>query len=440
MNLRKINIKNVTLTEFARNVGTLLTGNIASQIILYSVVPIITRLFRPEEFGVFAIFGALVVLLSRFSAFSYNHAILLPRSNTEALKLFQLAAIIILGFSILLVPFFTWGSQTLDLFSLGKYRSWFALMPVAVALSGYNDLLIGWHIRNKRYRLLGGAKVLDALVSSSVKVLVGIYFGSCVGGLIGGFLGGTLTSLILLGLLLGCHKESKTSKKFNKNGERTITLKDVANRYRKFPLFVTLTQTINIMSQKMVIFVFASFFPANVVGYYNLAQRVASNPTGMLSDAVQKVYYQKSAAEVAHNISILPNLKRLILGLALIGLVPFSILFIAGQPIFSFLFGKEWVSAGLYAQLLAPWLYLKFLTNPARLVFYVRQRQEVLFIMNLVSLCIRAAALIIGALIYRSVIQALLCFVFASSATEIVICYLSLQEAGKPLNLVEETI
>ena len=51
-------IKNKVLkSEFNRNVLTLMTGTTIAQALPIAITPILTRLYTPEDFGVFAIFS-----------------------------------------------------------------------------------------------------------------------------------------------------------------------------------------------------------------------------------------------------------------------------------------------------------------------------------------------------------------------------------------------
>lgn len=422
LSLIKRYIKTFIGIRFIRYVGILFTSNITSQIVIYSSIPIVTRLYSPKDFGVFAIFGALVGLLTKFSSFSYSQAILLPRTDTEAFRLVQLSAIIIFVFSISLFVIFINKNWIATLFHLSEHIFWFYLVPLGVAFVGYRDLLMNWHIRNKQYKIVGLGKIIEAFVSVSIKILLGIYLGSCVGGLISGFLGGVIASIIFLGI------------KFNyniKNKETFWTLRNVAIKYKKFPIFVSFAQALNVLSEKIIIFIFALFFPKAVIGNYNLTQRTITNSINLLSDAVQKVYFQKSAAQVTKNIPILPDLKKLIKTLVFLGFPPFIFLFIAGRSIFMFIFGDQWATAGTYAQITAPWFYLRFITNPARLVFYVYHRQEILVVMNFLALCGGASALVIASILFKSAKIALIYFVCIGSTTEILTCVLAFREAAK---------
>ena len=51
-------------SEFVRSVATLMSGNFLAQAITLGAAPIVTRLFSPEEFGLFAIIMAIIRICS----------------------------------------------------------------------------------------------------------------------------------------------------------------------------------------------------------------------------------------------------------------------------------------------------------------------------------------------------------------------------------------
>ena len=71
--LTKLKLK----SEFTRNVLTLMTGTTIAQAIPIAINPILTRLYTPEDFGVFALFIAITSIFELFHykiSFYYNFA------------------------------------------------------------------------------------------------------------------------------------------------------------------------------------------------------------------------------------------------------------------------------------------------------------------------------------------------------------------------------
>lgn len=93
--------------SFARNVLTLMTGTTLAQAIPIAVSPILTRLFSPAEFGVFAVYLAIVSVLAILATGRYELAIMVPKKDRDAAALAVAAFMLSLFVSlvILLVVF-----------------------------------------------------------------------------------------------------------------------------------------------------------------------------------------------------------------------------------------------------------------------------------------------------------------------------------------------
>ena len=65
-------------SEFSKNVLTLMTGTTIAQAIPIAISPILTRIYSPEDFGVFVLYTAIVSLVTAISTGKYELAIMLP--------------------------------------------------------------------------------------------------------------------------------------------------------------------------------------------------------------------------------------------------------------------------------------------------------------------------------------------------------------------------
>ena len=79
------------LPVFARNVATLMTGGVIANLLSLAAIPIVSRLFNPDDFGVAALFVSITTILSTVATLRYEHAIVLPESREEAAEIATLA-------------------------------------------------------------------------------------------------------------------------------------------------------------------------------------------------------------------------------------------------------------------------------------------------------------------------------------------------------------
>ena len=70
-----------TGNTFRRNAGILFAGSGLSQLIAVLVLPLLIKYYGPEEYGAFAVFVALAVLIGSVSTGRYDAAIVLPEKD-----------------------------------------------------------------------------------------------------------------------------------------------------------------------------------------------------------------------------------------------------------------------------------------------------------------------------------------------------------------------
>ena len=62
-------------------------------------------------------------------------------------------------------------------------------------------------------------------------------------------------------------------------------------------------------------------------------------------------------------------------GLAAAGAIPFAILWLYGQPLLTLLLGEQWLVAGHYLEIMAPWLLSVWVAAPCNAIFVVLRVQ-----------------------------------------------------------------
>jgi len=68
-------------SDFSKNVLVLMTGTTIAQAIPIAISPILTRLYSPEDFGVFALFVAITSVFGSVANGRYDLAIMLPKKD-----------------------------------------------------------------------------------------------------------------------------------------------------------------------------------------------------------------------------------------------------------------------------------------------------------------------------------------------------------------------
>ncbi len=378
-------------TSFTENVLKLVTGSVVARGLGVLAAPIVTRLFAPEEFGVAALFASIIGIISVAACLRYDLSIMLPKTDEEAANLLGLSlffVLIITSISTLFV-FFA-GDLIVRLLNSSELKKYLWLVPVSVFVSGTFMALNYWNSRTKHFGRLSIARVISSVVVQTTKLGAG-FAGFVSGGvLIGtGILGQIVSTLVLGGQIW------RDDRHLFKANIRYKTMIAGLKRYKKFPTIDIWGALLNTTSWQLPALLLSAFFSPIIVGYYALGTAVIRMPMNIIGGAIAQVFYQRAcdAKNKGESSQIVENVyKRLVA----IGLFPMLLLCLVGQDLFSVVFGHNWAEAGLYTQILAPWMFFTFISSPLSTLFSVFERQGSALIVHSTIFITRLASLYIG--------------------------------------------
>jgi len=420
---------NKNLSGFISNVAILFTGSVISQSLVVFLTPVIARLFVPEHFGTVAVIVSLSTILSGISIFKYELALIVAKNESEVQSLTALSASILIIFSLfillncsILSYFFS------DLTLLEIVGSWIFIIPIAVFLSGFFRIMNSLHMRKKSFKKIAASQVINSISVRGYRIISGLYFGSTVTHLIVGYLLGYLAAIVLL--IKGLKKiEIKSIFKVN-----YIELKEIAFKYKKFPLFSTPTVLLLTTSRNLPVIMFSILFSQHNVGLLAMALRLIQIPLSMLRDSFRQVYMVKitELRNENKNKEVKESLKIITIVLAISSIIPLVVLIFWGEMLFSYILGVNWTQAGTYASILAPGFISFLIAAPSSALFVVYNRQELLLKIQLYRLILTIIVFLLSyfyslvpknTLILYSAVYIIFGIVIFSSAYKIV-CFL----------------
>ena len=157
-----------------------MTGTTIAQAIPIAISPILTRIYTPEDFGIFALYISFSSIFSIIATGRYELAIMLPKKDSDAINIVVISffmSFIISFIAFLLIVFF---NQPIASFLGNKeISSWLYLIPVSVLLTGMYQSFNYWNNRHKRYKQLAFSKVVQSGTSATSNLGMGFNdFGS----------------------------------------------------------------------------------------------------------------------------------------------------------------------------------------------------------------------------------------------------------------------
>lgn len=386
-----LNIKSMFSGTFIRNVILVATGTASAQIITTLFSPIITRLYGPEAYGIMGTFNSIVFIIAPVVALTYPIALVLPKNDTEANGLARISLyitiVITLAISVIIVFF----SETLSrIFNIEEIEPFLLLLPLAIFLSGFMQIIEQWLIRTKQFHISAKSTLLHSMIIQGGKVGIGL-IQPTAGVLV--FLSAITNGVkALLMYTLSIKSERKLNFYLNKN----TNLFSLAKKYKDFPIYRAPETLLNTISTNLPTLMLTTFFGPASAGFYNLGKSVLGIPTQLIGKSVADVFYQRVSEAANNNEMLTPLIKKATFLLAIVGIFPFGIVIFFGPVLFSFVFGDEWEMSGHYARWIALWSFFVLLNRPSVQTLPVLSAQNLLLIYTIISLVIRILALIIG--------------------------------------------
>ncbi|ABV66947.1 O-antigen translocase [Aliarcobacter butzleri RM4018] len=374
-------------SEFSKNIITLMTGTTIAQAIPIAISPILTRIYTPEDFGIFAIYLAITSIIAVIATGRYEMAIMLPKEEKNVKSILKL--IIILLSIVTFVTFlivFIFNNEITNLFQNKEISNWLYFLPISVFLVGiyqvYNYLLI----REKNFKRLSTNKVIVSTTNASIQL--GYEFAISNGF---GLLFGNIISYIISIYFIIRSKVVNKYFHFKKN-----SIKEVAKEYQNFPKYDVPSVLVNVVANQLPLLALGKFFGLGVVGFYSLMYKVLMMPISLLSSTVLDVFKQRATEDYNKYGNCKDIYIKTFKSLVILGIIPFTILGIFAPEIFAFIFGKDWKVAGEFAQIMTPMIYLKMISNPLSYTFYIAKKQKIDFLGQIFLLIFIIFAIFIG--------------------------------------------
>ncbi len=402
-------------SEFTNNVLTLMTGTTIAQAIPVAIAPVLTRLYTPDDFGIFGIYIAVISIISVIASGRYELAVMLPKKNEEAVHILALSVFIAFIVSILcLIVLFIFEPAILGLIArsytdadVGSLRLWLYMVPISVLFIALFQAFNYWSTRQKTFRYNAMARISHSTVYASGAVGLGFATHGSMGLIIGNVLG-YLTAFTALFI-----KSFKSvSSKWQTVNLRN--LKKVAAKHKLFPLYNAPQALLGSGQAQGIVFVISYFFQLSIVGFFSFTNRIMHIPVTVIGASMHQVFYQKASQIHNEGGSLRPLLVNMYKKTAMIALPIFTIAVLAGPFLFGFIFGEAWHFSGVIAQILAPWLFFNFIANPVASLPLILNRQKKAVAITAVDFVLRLSALVAGGLA-GSIVLALALMSFSCS-------------------------
>lgn len=395
-------------SEFSRHVLTLMTGTTIAQAIPVAISPVLTRLYTPAEFGVFALFIATASVLTAAANARYELAIVLPEADDDALSIAALGLLISSAMSgVLLLAVITFNTAIAKALGSMDVAPWLYFLPVVVFFTGFFNVLNYYASRQKRFSDIASASVAKAVVMAAVQLSLGMLkFGT--GGLVAGHVAASFAANLRL------LRKTRIDRSLREVVDRVRMARN-ARRFKDFPLYSLPAVFANSLSNNAGSVLIARFFSTAVLGHYALVQRVLGMPAALVGTSIGQVFYQRAAEERRIHGTAIRAFTSTLKKLLVIAVPTFTLAFLLVEDVFAFVFGEPWREAGRYAKILVPLFAVRFVVSPLSVINQVNLNNRFGLGGNLALLALTVCAIGGGGLLGLSIENVLVLWSISAS-------------------------
>lgn len=385
----KLNSKLNAQGGFFKAVSVLVGGTAFAQGITFLALPILTRLYSPEDFALFAVYTAIMGMGAVVACLRLEIAICLPARDEDAASLLALSLIFVTILSMACAVIVTlWPQKIANLLGQPQLSNYLWMFPLGVWLTATYSAIQNWATRKKYFSSIATTKIAQASIGSSVQIGIGLSGFAPLGLLLGQlFLSGTG----IVGLAKKAWKDDKS--KFQLLSWHSML--EQLREYKKFPKYSTLESFANTAAIQIPLILIAAIAIGPEAGYLLLATKVMSAPLGLIGKAISQVYLSRAAEEYRRG-NLGDFTADVVASLSKIGIGPLVFIGILSPAIFPLLFGVSWGRAGELVMWMIPWMVLQFIASPISMCMHVRGWQRAMLILTIFGIMLRIGALYIA--------------------------------------------
>lgn len=342
-------------SDFAKSVTTLVSGTVLSQLIVFALSPLISRLYSPEESANFSIYARIILFVSTIATARFESALALPKRNEHAFSLYRLIVqLVIISFFISILV-----SIIYVFFGLKKTDESFIylMIPFGFAPLCMMNIGNGWAMRLGQFKEISRVRMLNSLSMNLSNVFLG-WLGLGYKGLILGYIIGV--TLPGAWFTRKYHLLKLKYKDFTIRKRKSV----IGKTYIEFPKVNLPHALMDITRELLIVYFILLFFDKKVLGSYDFSFKMLKLPLTVIGGAIGQVYFQKIASKKNNGESLIEITIQTMRNLFFISIVPFTVLYLWGEELFSFVFGAEWSLAGKYSEIMAPWLMMNLVVSP----------------------------------------------------------------------------
>lgn len=373
------------MKSFLSNSLKLSSAPFITQIISFLALPIITRAYDPDLFGVFNLLVSTAAFISVFCCMGFDQAVVLPEKEEDGISLFQLSFFFTLLITILTLPVLILLETFVFSENIKLIKEYIYFIPLLVLISGLYNSFLAINIRMSNFGSIAFGRVINVTFNKSFIIFFSIFYISSVYSLLYGYIIGFVFLIIILVY------SAKNINLFNVKNNFI----DLIKKYKQFPIFIIPNDFLFRGKKAFIAFLIVYLFSANDAGQYGIALMILALPTTIIGSSISEVFYKKIATiKDAKNLSIitLKLFKLSVLGFFL----TFVLIAFFSSSILPFFLGEKWFKAGQFISILSILFFINLIFAQCNSILKKINKQQYIVLYQLLLLLFSTSSFFLG--------------------------------------------
>lgn len=375
-----------------RAIALVMSGNVIAQAIILLALPIITRIYSPEQMSLLAVYVAILTMITVGACLRFEIAIPIPKDDETAINLAALAMLSTVSVAtlviVVLIVIKITNIQYITEHLLWNY-AW--LFPLGILFAGFFAAAQYWSIRQRRFFLIGRTRIFQAVVGVVVQIGAGLLNIIPLGLLLGHLL---MTSAGFLGLFQLARKNDSHLIKL----VSCSSMREAMVSHKDFPKFSIIEGLATTGAQQIIVLLISIISIGPEAGFFFIAMRALSAPISLITNAVSQVYLQKAPGHLRSG-TLQIFTRKIWVAIAIVFVPPLVIFGLFSVPIFEIVLGPEWARVGEMVVFLLPMSLASLFSASVGMVMHITGRQKQMMWLNLFGFVMRVGGVALSAFV-----------------------------------------
>lgn len=407
----------VSKNEFRKGFLFIFSSKLLIAFATFISTPFVARLFKPDDYGLFALLNSAGLALSVLSHLTLPTSLIF----VEERKVKEVTTTIATWLAFVNCIFLIAGIFIATLPSLNSLLEQHLHLKITIHIScivvlfscleSFSQIFANLNIRNRDFKQNVGVNMVENFSTKLISLLIG-FFRYTPFGLFYSELGGKFMNIVsqLKGRQFKFEFIDKDN--FGKGSFAVETLKE----YYHYPMYNLPVSLMNQFSSQVILWFFAFSFSNQLVGFFTMGMSLLNIPLQLIANSMQPVIIKKLDDDQKRSTG---TFWSLILKIGALSSTIYLIIYLVSPWFISMYLGKIWMQSVDFVQILCVPYTMQMVNNSIDGAFIVYKRQRAQFYFKIVSLLLILLAIYLISFVSISIRSAIIVYSVVLSIGEL---------------------